>query len=222
MLIDLDPQGSIRFSMGVKEIVRGTQDLFLAPGIPVKDLAYATEQDNLTFIFSNIDSISGEKRVYKAASDSKFLYKRMKEEADKYDFIIIDAPASTNGLTINAIYCSDLILLPLQCESLAIKSLKRFLISFKDLQNNLPEKDLRLAGILLTMYDRHVEVHRRVSKQVYQTLSDSVFETIIPRSNSLVEASALGKPVITYKLDSVGATAYIRLMDELVKKFSLY
>jgi chromosome partitioning protein len=222
MLIDLDPQGSIRFSMGVKEIVRGTQDLFLAPGIPVKDLAYATEQDNLAFIFSNIDSISGEKRVYKAASDSKFLYKRMKEEADKYDFIIIDAPASTNGLTINAIYCSDLILLPLQCESLAIKSLKRFLISFKDLQNNLPEKDLRLAGILLTMYDRHVEVHRRVSKQVYQTLSDSVFETIIPRSNSLVEASALGKPVITYKLDSVGATAYIRLMDELVKKFSLY
>ncbi|MCP4298233.1 MAG: ParA family protein [Proteobacteria bacterium] len=222
LLLDLDPQGSIRFSMGVKQkIIKGTQELFLSPEIPISDLVHETEQDNLAFIFSNIDSIMGEKKVYHAASDSKFLYNRIKNETRNYDFIIIDAPASTNNLTINAIYCSDLILLPLQCESLAIKSLKRFLISFKDLQNGLPDKKLRLAGILLTMYDRNVEIHRRVSQQVYQALSDSVFETIIPRSNSLVEASALGKSVIIYKLNSIGATAYIRLMDELVKKFSL-
>ena len=124
-------------------------------------------------------------------------------------------------MAVNAIYCSDLIVLPLQCESLAIKSLKRFLISFTELQQRLSGKNLKLAGILLTMYDRDIEVHRKVSQQVYKALSDSIFETIIPRNEAIIEASALGKSVITYQLNSIGATAYIRLMNELVDKFSL-
>jgi chromosome partitioning protein len=134
---------------------------------------------------------------------------------------VIDAPSSTNNLAITAIYASDLIILPLQCESLAIKSLKRFLTSFNHLQLRFPEKNLRLAGILLTMYDRRLEVHRRVGQQVYRALSDSVFETIIPRNEAVIEASALGKSVITYQLNSIGATAYIRLMNEIVDKFAL-
>ncbi|PCI29180.1 MAG: chromosome partitioning protein ParA [SAR324 cluster bacterium] len=222
LLLDLDPQGSVRFSMGVKKVVKkGTKDIFLSPEIPLKDLIYQTEQNQLSFIFSNIDTIKIEQQVYQIANDSRFLLRRIQEEGQDFDFIIVDAPASTNSLAINAIYCSDLIIMPLQCESLAIKSLKRFLLSFNELQRAIPEKNLRLAGILLTMYDRNVEVHRRVSQQVYQALSDSVFETIIPRNNAIVEASALGKSVITYKLNSIGATAYIRLMDELVDKFSL-
>ena len=145
----------------------------------------------------------------------------MKADSSDYDFVIIDAPASTNNMAINAIYCSDLIVLPLQCESLAIKSLKRFLMAFNELQNSLTDKELRIAGILLTMYDREIEIHRKVSQQVYRALSDSIFETIIPRNEAIIEASALGKSVITHKLDSIGATAYIRLMNELVDKFSL-
>ncbi len=222
LLVDLDPQSSVKFSMGVKKrISLGTKELFLDLDIPLDDLTQQTEQENLSFIFSNIESIRSEKKVFNIASDETVLQSRLQPILDQYDFIILDAPASTNNMAVNAIYCSDLIVLPLQCESLAIKSLKRFLISFTELQQRLTGKDLRLAGILLTMYDRDIEVHRRVSQQVYKALSDSIFETIIPRNEAIIEASALGKSVITYQLNSIGATAYIRLMNELVDKFSL-
>jgi chromosome partitioning protein len=222
LLVDLDPQSSVKFSMGIKKrISLGTKELFLEPDVPISDLTEQTEQDNLSFIFSNIESIKSEKKVFKLASDETVLQKRLQPILNQYDFIILDAPASTNNMAVNAIYCSDLIVLPLQCESLAIKSLKRFLISFTELQQRLTGKDLRLAGILLTMYDRDIEVHRKVSQQVYKALSDSIFETIIPRNEAIIEASALGKSVITYQLNSIGATAYIRLMNELVDKFSL-
>ncbi len=222
LLVDLDPQSSIRFSMGVNsKIPVGTKELFLNPDIPIADLVQDTDHENMDFIFSNIETINSEKSVFKIGDNSKFLKERLNEAYDSYDFVIIDAPASTNNMAINAIYCSDLIVLPLQCESLAIKSLKRFLVAFNELQQKLTDKNLRLAGILLTMYDREIEVHRKVSQQIYKALSDSVFDTIIPRNEAIIEASALGKSVITYKLNSVGATAYIRLMNELVDKFYL-
>ncbi len=222
LLIDLDPQSSVRFSMGVNNKINlGTKDLFLDPDIPIKNLVQDTDHENMDFIFSNVDTIKVEKSVFKAGDDSRFLLERLNNDVDDYDFVVVDAPASTNNMAVNAIYCSDLIILPLQCESLAIKSLKRFLFAFNELQNQLSDKQLRLAGILLTMYDREIEIHRKVSQQIYKALSDSVFETIIPRNEAIIESSALGKSVITYNLNSIGATAYIRLMNELVDKFFL-
>jgi chromosome partitioning protein len=222
LLVDLDPQSSIRFSMGINtKISIGTRELFLDPSIPIKELVRKTDHENLDFIFSNIDTIKNEESVFKIGDNSRYLMERINEDKGEYDFIIVDAPSSTNNMTINAIYCSDLIILPLQCESLAIKSLKRFLVAFNELQTRLTDKRLRLAGILLTMYDSDIEVHRKVSQQIYRALSDAVFNTIIPRNEAIIEASALGKSVVTHKLNSIGATAYIRLMNELVDKFSL-
>lgn len=222
LLVDLDPQSSIRFSVGINSsVTMGTKELFLKPGTPIKKLVQDTDHENLDFIFSNIDSVKQERAVFEVGNDSKFLQKRLDREKEDYDFIVIDAPASTNTMAINAMYCSDLIIMPLQCESLAIKSLKRFLVTFNELQRTLTDKPLRLAGILLTMYDREIEIHRKVSQQIYKALSDSVFQTIIPRNESIIEASALGKSVITYDLNSIGATAYIRLMNELVDNFAL-
>jgi len=222
LMVDLDPQSSIRFSMGVQNNVsKGTQELFLDPEMPVKELIQETGQENMEFIFSNVETIESEKAVLEVGANARYLLERIDEISDQYDFIVVDAPSSTNNMAINAIYASDLIILPLQCENLAIKSLKRFLRSFNELRSSFPDKDLRLAGILLTMFDRKLEIHRRVGQQIYKALSDSVFETIIPRNEAIVESSALGKSVITYNLSTIGATAYIRLMNELVDKFDL-
>lgn len=222
LLIDLDPQSSIRFSMGVQETVtHGTRELFLEPDIPVKDLVQATIQENMDFIFSNIETLKNEREVLEVGENAGYLLERIAESGNGYDFVVVDAPSSTNNMAINAIYSADLIVLPIQCENLAIKSLKRFLHSFNELRNNFTDKDLKLAGILLTMFDRKIEIHRRIGQQIYKALSDSVFETIIPRNDAIVEASALGKSVITHNLSSIGATAYIRLMNELVDKFDL-
>lgn len=221
LLVDMDPQGSIRFSFGIKNLPsQGTMELLSDPSIPLSDLVVSSPEHGMDYIFSNINNISQERKLQQTSSDPETLGKRLKAEAQGYDIIILDAPASTNILALNAITAGDLVLLPLQCESLAIKSLKRFLVSFKELQKN-HNPDLRIAGILLTMYDRNLEVHRRISRQVYETLFDSAFSTIIPRSREITEASALGQSVITYSINSIGATAYIRLAKELLDKFEL-
>jgi len=218
----MDPQSSIRFSVGVKkEQPQGTLELLTEPNTILQRLIRRTDLENLHFIFSNIENLHDERKAVDACRDHTCLANRIVGECQSYDFVILDAPASTNDLTLNAIYASDLVILPLQCESLAVKSLKRFLVSFNELQAEVPQKELRIAGILMTMYDKENEVHRKVSKQIFNALGDSVFKTIIPRNDSITEASALGKSVITYKLNSIGATAYIRLMDELVDKFNL-
>ena len=111
-------------------------------------------------------------------------------------------------------------ILPLQCESLAVKSLKRYLGAFKEMQHR-HNPDMRIAGILLTMYDRNLEVHRRICRQMYETLYDTVFSTIIPKAREIPEASALGQSVITYRINSIAATAYIRLTKEILNRFDL-
>ncbi|MFI5400949.1 MAG: ParA family protein [SAR324 cluster bacterium] len=222
LLIDMDPQGSVRFSFGVKEPPKaGTRQLLTEPALPLARLVRkAANIPGMDYVFANFDSLNEELQATRRIAAPTVLAQRLAAEARGYDFIVLDAPASNSILALNAIAAADLVVLPLQCESLAIKSLKRFLVAFKELQIQY-NPDLRIAGILLTMYDRSLEVHRRICRQMYETLSDSVFKTIIPKAREIPEASALGQSVITYRVNSVGATAYIRLAKEILDRFNL-
>lgn len=221
LLIDMDPQGSVRFSFGLKGPVRlGTRELLADGATPLAALRVPARDQRLDYILSNIDTPQQERAIEEAVRDSTTLRRRLARDAGEYDFIILDAPAATGVLALNAITAADLVVLPLQCESLAIKSLKRFLVAFKEVQSQY-NPDLRIAGILLTMYDKGIEVHRRICRQMYETLYESVFTTIIPKTREITEASALGQSVITYNINSVGATAYVRLAKELLDRFGL-
>jgi len=221
LLVDMDPQGSVRFSFGIKEPVqRGTRQLLAEPEIPLSQLKVSADGYPLDYVFSNVATAAQERALERAVADHTTLRRRLQAEAQGYDFIVLDAPASTGILAMNALNAADLVVLPLQCESLAIKSLKRFLVAFKEMQAQY-NPALRIAGILLTMYDKQIEVHRRISRQMYDTLYDSVFSTIIPKAREITEASALGQSVITYNINSVGATAYIRLAKEILDRFNL-
>jgi chromosome partitioning protein len=221
LLIDMDPQGSIRFSFGSKAPVRnGTLQLLTEPGTPLKQLVVSLDSTGLDAIYSNIDTVHAQMGLDQQGMDPYVLKRRLDNEAQGYDFIVLDAPASTGSLAIASLSAGDLLILPLQCESLAIKSLKRFLMAFKELQKSV-NPSLRIAGILLTMYDRALEVHRRICREVYDALYDAVFDTIIPKSREIPEASAVGQSVITYNINSVGATAYIRLAKEILDRFNL-
>ena len=172
-------------------------------------------------MLSNIHDLLAEQTVNKIAADYYHFSQWLEQNASSnYEFIIIDAPASTSPISINAMLAADLIIVPLECEALAIKSLKRFLQAFKELQQNI-EPGLRLAGILLTMYDDTILSHQQVCRQIYQTLGDSVFETIIPNCPYILEASSMGIDVIQRHLNSEGATGYIRLANELLDRFLL-
>jgi chromosome partitioning protein len=222
LLVDMDPQGSVRFSFGMKGAVRvGTRQLLTHPALPLADLCqHADGGQPLDYVFANFDNLAQEREVLRSVTEPTVLRERLAREAQDYDFIVLDAQASTSMLALNAITAADLVILPLQCESLAVKSLKRYLTAFRELQMRY-NPELRIAGILLTMYDRNLEVHRRICRQMYETLYDSVFSTIIPKAREIPEASALGQSVITYRANSVGATAYIRLAKEILDRFNL-
>lgn len=222
LLIDMDPQGSVRFSFGIKGTIdKGTRQLLTDPTISLADMVYrADEGQPLDYIFANLENLKAERETLKHLDTPSVLKDRLDREAQHYDIIILDAPASTGMLALNAITAADLVVLPLQCESLAVKSLKRFLLAFKELQGTY-NPNLRIAGVLITMYDRDLEVHRRITRQLYDTLYDAVFTTIIPKAKEVPEASALGQSVITYRINSVPATAYIRLSKEILDRFNL-
>ncbi len=222
LLVDLDPQGSILHSLSVqKKTGLGIREIFCTPNITLEEIVQSSKHQNLDLLLSNIDDLLTEQTVNNIAADYYHVSQWIEQNAtSKYDFIIVDAPASTNALSINAMLAADLIIVPLECETLAIKSLKRFLQAFKELQRAI-EPRLRLAGILLTMYDNEIFSHRQVCKQIYQTLGNSVFETIIPNCPYILEASNLGIDVIQRHLNSSGATGYIRLANELLDRFFL-
>jgi len=222
LLVDMDPQGSVRFSFGVQgPVTRGTRQLLTDRSLPLSQLVTRTNvAPGLDYIFANFDTLRQELDVVERVSSPTVLKERLETEAAAYDFVVLDAPASNNMMALNAITAADLVILPLQCESLAIKSLKRFLVAFKELQLRY-NPELRVAGVLLTLYDRTVDVHRRICRQMYETLAESVFSTIIPRGREITEASALGQSVLTYKVNSVGATAYIRLAKEILDRYQL-
>lgn len=221
LLVDLDPQGSVRYSFGIKEPAQqGVRELLTEPTIHLSDLVISADGQGLDYILSNIDTVKIEREMLSKIDGADTLKKRLDEEAQDYDFILLDAPASTGLLALNAMTAADYVVLPLQCESLAIKSLKRFLVSFRELQMSHNPK-LRIAGILMTMYNRNLDVHRKICRQMYETLFDSVFSTIIPQSKEIAESSATGQSVLTYNINSIGATAYIRLAKEILDRFGL-
>jgi len=222
LMIDLDPQGSLRASLGSNDPVSGgTLELYRNADTPLEAVCTATRHENLDFIFSNISLITDEQEVLQTASDQSYLKNWLNREvSEQHDFVVIDSPPSMGALSINSLVASDLIIIPLQCEALAVKSLKRFLRIFKQLQTHI-DSQLYIAGILLTMYDRNIKTHRIVSRQIYQGLQDSVFKTIIPKCDIILEASFSGQSVINQSLPSIGATAYIRLANEILDQFDL-
>lgn len=222
LMIDLDTQGSIRTSFGIQEPVQaGIKELFCDLSLPLEEVCTKTDHENIDFIFSNIPHMADEQEILDIASNKHYLknWLRHKVKTD-YDFVIIDSPPSISPLSINALVASDLIVIPLQCEALAVKSLTRFLRTFKELQQQV-ETNLRIAGILLTMYDRKIETHRVISRQVFKMLHNSVFETIVPKCDEIIKASALGTTVIHKNLPSIGSTAYIRFANEILNRFNL-
>lgn len=221
LLIDMDPQGSVRYSFGIKEPAkRGTRELMIDPSVALSDLIMSSDGQGVDYILSNIDTLKTEREMASNIGGLDTLKNRLRGVEQDYDFILLDAPASTGMLALNAMTAADYVVLPLQCESLAIKSLKRFLLSFRELQM-AHNPNLRIAGILMTMYNRNLDIHRKICRQMYESLFDSVFSTIIPQSKEIAEASATGQTVLTYNINSIGATAYIRLAKEILDRFGL-
>ena len=219
LLIDCDPQGNATTGLGIDRstLSKGLYDLILDSNGADGDLIVKTALPGLDLIGATSDLVGAE--VEMATLDQKeFRIRRgLVRLRDQYDYIFLDCPPSLGFLTVNALTAADAVLVPLQCEYYALEGLSQLLKTLKAVKRNL-NPSLRLAGILLTMYDSRNNLSQQVADEVREHFRRGVFRTIIPRNVRLGEAPSYGKPVLLYDIRSTGAQSYLTLARELIGK----
>jgi chromosome partitioning protein len=133
-----------------------------------------------------------------------------------YDYVLVDSPPSLGLLTINALTASDSVLIPLQCEYLALEGLTQLIGAIRLVQDHL-NPALRIEGVLLTMFDARLNLSQQVAEEARKFFADRVYKTVIPRNVRLSEAPSFGKPIVLYDPHSTGAESYRELAREVLE-----
>ena len=214
LLVDADPQGNASSGMGVDK--RKTPSLYdaMMSGTPIEECITKTDYGDV--IHSNI-SLSGATVELVDIPDREQVMRRLLIPLkDKYEYIFIDCPPSLGLLTINALTAADSVLIPVQCEYYAMEGLTDLIKSMRLTRRTL-NPELKLEGILLTMYDRRLSFSAQVAVEIRKHFGKAVFNTTIPRNVRIAEAPSHGKPVGAYSRMSRGAEAYDCLAVELFR-----
>ena len=217
LLIDLDPQSNA--TTGLEQITdepKGTIYDVIIRGSKTKDIITNTKLEFLDMITSTNDLVGAEVELVNVMAREHQLEKALKSIRKKYDYILIDCPPSLGLLTLNALTCSNSVIIPIQCEYYALEGLGQLLNTVRLVQKNLNRK-LEIEGVLLTMYDSRLNLSKQVADEVKGFFKDKIFETVIHRNVRLSEAPSFGKPAILYDANSTGAQNYISLVEEILK-----
>lgn len=218
LLIDLDPQGNATMGSGVdKHAVATTiNDVLLGRSEPLT--AIKTIPAGYDVLPANADLTVAEVRLLKQERNREFVLKEALASVENlYQFIIIDCPPSLNMLTINALTAAHSVLIPMQCEYYALEGLAALLGTIEKLKYTV-NPQLKIEGLLRTMYDGRNRLTVEVSEQLLAHFGDKVFQTIIPRNVRLAEAPSHSMPVLLYDKQSQGAAAYLALAGEMLRK----
>tara|TARA_B100000524_G_scaffold348073_1_gene251517 strand:- start:725 stop:1486 length:762 start_codon:yes stop_codon:yes gene_type:complete len=218
LLIDFDPQANSSSAIGI-EVNIGSRTIYdlLENKCSVNECIYKTKLDFLNVIPSHIDLVGIEIESINMIEREYLLKNSLDEIKCGYDYVIIDCPPSLGLLTINALSAADSVLIPIQCEYLALEGLGKLLNTIKSIQK-IHNKELIIEGLLLTMYDTRLNLSNQVKKEVKLHFNEMVFKTVIHRNVKLGEATSFGKSIIAYDLSSKGAFNYLNLAKELISK----
>jgi chromosome partitioning protein len=216
LVVDCDPQGNATSALGFpKDPARRTLYQALILGEPTDRIILKTQADGLEIIPSDKNLVGAAVELV-AMDDREYRLKAVLERiADRYDYILIDCPPALDLLAINALAASDSVLIPIQCEYLALEGVTELLDTLMRLRRNL-NPSLAIEGILLTMYDDRTTLSRQVAADLRSFFGSQVFESVIPRNVRLAEAPSHGKPVIFYDMHSKGAESYVQLAKEVI------
>ncbi|MCH4824355.1 AAA family ATPase [Gramella lutea] len=218
LLIDADPQANATSGLGidVEEVENGTYQL-LEHSIKAEDAIQKTSSPNLDIIPAHIDLVAIEIELVDQENRESMLKKAIEPLRDLYDFILIDCAPSLGLLTLNALTASDSVIIPIQCEYFALEGLGKLLNTIKSVQK-IHNNKLDIEGLLLTMYDSRLRLSNQVVEEVKKHFDEMVFETIIQRNVRLSEAPSYGESIINYDASSKGASNYLSLAHEIIKK----
>jgi len=218
LLVDIDPQANASSGLGITlhDEGLGLYDLLMGEAT-LYQATYATEIETLKLIPSSVDLTGAEIELVGMENREKRLKTVLQGVEDEYEFVLIDCPPSLGLLTLNALAVCQSVLIPMQCEYYALQGLSHLLKTLKLVKRSL-NPDLRVEGILLTMFDGRTLLAAQVRDQVKKYFKDFLVETIIPRNVRLSEAPSHGKPVVLYASRSRGADSYIELAREIVSR----
>ncbi len=216
LLVDCDPQGNTTTGVGINKSSLG-QSLYhgLIGRAFAADVTIDSGVKLLKIIPARVELIGFEIEMASSEHRETVLKRFLETVASDYDFIIIDCPPSLSLLTVNAMTAADALLIPLQCEFYALEGVGQLLETMKRIKRGLNTR-LKLAGVLMTMFDKRTNLSGQVMDEARKYFKELVFKTVIPRNVRLGEAPSFGKPVITYDPSSPGAVSYMELARELL------
>ena len=217
LLIDSDPQGNATTGLGAaKDGGKPTTYSVICEDAKIADAIQPTDCEGLYLLPSDRNLVAANLELVEIDNRESRLRTRLDEVRNDYDYIIIDCPPALDLLTLNALVASDSVLIPIQCEFFALEGISQ-LIDTIDRIKEAFQHDLRIEGILLTMFDDRTNLTRQVAADLKEFFEDEVFRSVIPRSIRLAEAPSHGKPILVYDPRSRGAESYIRLAKEILE-----
>lgn len=219
LLVDCDPQSNATSGLGVRAEAGPTIYDLLAESATLAACAIPTHEPGLDLVPATPDLAGAEVELATAPAREYRLQRALRPAGDFYAFVLIDCPPSLGLLTVNALTAADAVLVPVQCEYLALEGLGHLATTIDLVRRNLNPR-LTIAGLALTMFDARTKLSDQVTAEVRRHFPQT-FATVIPRSIRLSEAPSFGQSIFAYAPDSRGAEAYARLADELCARYPI-
>jgi chromosome partitioning protein len=219
LLVDFDPQGALSIGLGVQahELESTIYNLLMERGVEIDDVIRPTTVEGLDLLPSNIDLSAAEVQLVTEVGREQALGRALKPVTDRYDVVLVDCQPSLGLLTINALACADEVLIPLACEFFSLRGVALLMDTIDKVQDRL-NPDLKILGILATMFDPRTLHTREVRQRVVEAFGELVFEAVINRTVRFPETTVAGEPITTWAPQSNGAEAYRLLAREVLNR----
>ncbi|MDP4960080.1 MAG: ParA family protein, partial [Mycobacterium sp.] len=220
LLVDLDPQGALSAGLGVPhyELAHTVHNLLIEPRVGIDDVLINTRVEGLDLIPSNIDLSAAEIQLVNEVGREQTLGRALRPVLEGYDYVLIDCQPSLGLLTVNALACSDGVIIPTECEYFSLRGLALLTDTVDKVRDRLNPK-LVISGILVTRFDNRTVNAREVMARVLERFGDLVFDTVIARTVRFPETSVAGEPITSWAPKSGGALAYRALAREVIDRF---
>jgi chromosome partitioning protein len=220
LLVDLDPQGALSAGLGVPhyDLDHTIHNLLVEPRVSIDEVLINTRVKNMDLVPSNIDLSAAEIQLVNEVGREQSLARALYPVLDRYDYVLIDCQPSLGLLTVNGLACSDVVIIPTECEFFSLRGLALLTDTVDKVHERLNPK-LSIGGILITRYDPRTVNSREVMARVLERFGDLVFDTVITRTVRFPETSVAGEPITTWAPKSGGAQGYRSLAREVIDRF---
>jgi chromosome partitioning protein len=220
LLVDLDPQGALSAGLGVPhyELTHTVHNLMVEPRVGIDDVIVHTRVDGMDLVPSNIDLSAAEIQLVNEVGREQTLARALAPAQARYDYILIDCQPSLGLLTVNALACSQGVIIPTECEFFSLRGLALLTDTVDKVRERL-NPTLQISGIVVTRFDTRTVNAREVMARVLERFGDLVFDTVIARTVRFPETSVAGEPITSWAPKSTGALAYRALAREVIDRF---